>query len=389
MFPYPVASSPYGAFAVWMGEMREIECRVPGSHKNRPVPNPARNNRNPPAPNAARNNRNPPAHNAARGNRNPPAHNPAHNLARGIRNSPAHNPAHNPARGIRNPPAHNPAHNLARGIRNPPAHNPAHNPARGIRNPPARHPAPNPARGIRSHPAHNPAHNPARNHGVSPMADIARRLDLYAEEGKYLYFAYGSNIHVSQMAERCPRSLFVGAASLPGHQWQINERGVANIVPSPSHRVEGLVYLVDREDEKTLDRSEGVSRKLYERQMREVDLTPHPTLYTQKSSLVAAELARQRQPGQGNNAGVLRRGGPSQPELRPGRIKVLVYVSERFKTDGAIRPEYISRMQKAMADGLKLGISASYVEDCINPLVNPRPRGPAHMRIEPRRPGPR
>ncbi|KAF1737824.1 Gamma-glutamylcyclotransferase [Beauveria bassiana] len=338
MFPYPVVPSPYGAVFV--------EERVEWTHKNRPAPNPARNNRNPPAPNAARNNRNPPAHNAARGNRNPPAHNPAPNLARGIRNPPAPNPAPNPARGHRNPPAHNPA--------------------------------PNPARGIRR----LPAHNPARPNGVSPMADIARKLNLYADEGIYLYFAYGSNIHVSQMAERCPRSLFVGAASLPGHRWQINERGVANIVPSPSHRVEGLVYLVDREDEKTLDRSEGVSQKLYERQMREVDLTPHPTLYTQKSSLVAAELER-------NNAGVLRRGGPSRPELRPGRIKVLVYVSERFKTDGAIRTEYITRMQKAMADGLKLGISASYVEDCINPLINPRPRGPAHMRIEPRRPGPR
>ncbi|KAM3518796.1 hypothetical protein MY4038_009990 [Beauveria bassiana] len=388
MFPYPVVSSPYGAVLV-----EEIERRVSWTHKNRPAPNPARNNRNPPAPNAARNNRNPPAHNAARGNRNPPAHNPAPNLARGHRNPPAPNPAPNPARGIRNPPAHNPAPNPARGIRNPPAHNPAHNPARGIRRLPAHNPAlnpaHNPARGIRRLPAHNPAPNPARPNGVPPMADIARMLDLYADQGKYLYFAYGSNIHVSQMAERCPRSLFVGAASLPGHRWQINERGVANIVPSPSHRVEGLVYLVDREDEKTLDRSEGVSRKLYERQMREVDLTPHPTLYTQKSSLVAAELAMQRQPGQGNNAGVLRRGGPSRPELRPGRIKVLVYVSERFKTDGAIRPEYINRMQKAMADGLKLGISASYVEDCINPLVNPRPRGPAHMRIEPRRPGPR
>ncbi|KAM3518797.1 hypothetical protein MY4038_009991, partial [Beauveria bassiana] len=353
MFPYPVVSSPYGAVLV-----EEIERRVSWTHKNRPAPNPARNNRNPPAPNAARNNRNPPAHNAARGNRNPPAHNPAPNLARGHRNPPAPNPAPNPARGIRNPPAHNPAPNPARGIRNPPAHNPAHNPARGIRRLPAHNPAlnpaHNPARGIRRLPAHNPAPNPARPNGVPPMADIARMLDLYADQGKYLYFAYGSNIHVSQMAERCPRSLFVGAASLPGHRWQINERGVANIVPSPSHRVEGLVYLVDREDEKTLDRSEGVSRKLYERQMREVDLTPHPTLYTQKSSLVAAELAMQRQPGQGNNAGVLRRGGPSRPELRPGRIKVLVYVSERFKTDGAIRPEYINRMQKAMADGLKL-----------------------------------
>ncbi|KAM3515430.1 hypothetical protein MY11210_000992 [Beauveria gryllotalpidicola] len=237
------------------------------------------------------------------------------------------------------------------------------------------------------------AGNSARSNRGSTMTDIARMLDQHAAQGRYLYFAYGSNIHASQMAERCPRSLFVGAASLPGHRWQINERGVANIVEAPNHRVEGLVYLVDREDEKALDRSEGVSKGFYQRQLREVDLTPHPYLYTQKTSLVASELAMQRQHGQGNNAVILGRGSPNVPpiqqELRPGRVKVLVYVSERYKTDGTIRPEYVHRMQKAMSDGLKLGISASYVEDCINPLVNQRHRVPAHRMVESRRQGSR
>ncbi|KAM3501206.1 hypothetical protein MY10362_005731 [Beauveria mimosiformis] len=255
---------------------------------------------------------------------------------------------------------------------------------RGNRDSPARNPERNPARILR-----NPfAVNPARNNRGSPMNDITRMLDLHADQGRHLYFAYGSNIHVSQMAERCPRSLFVGAAALPSHRWQINERGVANVVPSPNRHVEGLVYLVDGEDEKALDRSEGVSKKLYERQLREVDLKPHPTLCEQKASLVAAELARQRQHGQGNNA-VARRGNANQPqirhELRLGGIKVLVYVSERYKADGAIRPEYISRMKKAMADGLKLGISASYVEECINPLVDPKHRDTAQLVDESRR----
>ncbi|KAM3451134.1 hypothetical protein MY3296_005506 [Beauveria thailandica] len=326
-FFYP----PYGA-----EEYFKIEYRA-GRRRNRDSP--ARNivhngNRDSPAPpNAARINGNPPADNAARNNRNPPAD--------------------NAARNNRNPPADN----AARNNRN------------------------------------SSAHNAARSNRGSPMDDIACMLGLPVEHGKSLYFAYGSNIHVSQMAERCPGSRFVGAASLPGYRWQINERGIANIVPSPNDRVEGLVYLLAREDEKSLDRIEAVSKKLYARQFLQVDLTPHPTLCAQKSWRVAAELARQIQPGQGNNAVVVRRGDANlariQHNLRPGRVQVLVYISEQYKVDGEIRSEYINRMQKAMADGLKLGIPASYVDKCLSPLVNPRPKVPAHKRIEPRRQGSR
>ncbi|KAM3426692.1 hypothetical protein NHJ13734_009308 [Beauveria thailandica] len=267
--------------------------------------------------------------------------------------------------------------------RDSPARNIVHN---GNRDSPA---PPNAAR-INGNP---PADNAARNNRVSPMADIARMSGLHVEQGGSWYFAYGSNMHVSQMADRCPRSRFVGAASLPGYRWQINEKGIANIVPSPNDRVEGLVYLLEREDEKSLDRIEAVSKKLYARQRLRVDLTPHQTLCAQKSWLVAAELARQSQPGQGNNAVVVGQGDANlaqiQHNVRPGRVKVLVYISEQYKVDGAIRSEYINRMQKAMADGLTLGIPASYVEKCLSPLVNPRPKVPAHKRIEPRRQGSR
>ncbi|KAM3440601.1 hypothetical protein MY4824_002049 [Beauveria thailandica] len=341
----------YGPFLV--KQRVNIECRVRGRRQRN---SPARNivhhgNRDSPAPhNAARINGNPPADNAARNNRNPPAD----NAARNNRNP----PADNAARDNRNPPADN----AARNNRN----SSAHNAARSNRN--------------------SSAHNAARSNRGSPMADTARVSDLPVEQGKSFYFAYGSNMHVSQMADRCPRSRFVGPASLPGYRWQINEKGIANIVPSPNDRVEGLVYQLAWEDEKSLDRIEAVSKKLYERQFLPVDLTPHPTLCKQKSWLVAAELAGQRQPGQGNNAVVVRRGDAN---LRPGRVKALVYISEQYKVDGEIRSEYINRMQKGIVDGQTLGIPASYVDKCLSPLVNPRPKVPAHKRIEPRRQGSR
>lgn len=48
-----------------------------------------------------------------------------------------------------------------------------------------------------------------------------------------LYFAYGSNLALSQMEMRCPSSPYVAPARLKNWRWQINKRGYANIVPVP------------------------------------------------------------------------------------------------------------------------------------------------------------
>ena len=80
-----------------------------------------------------------------------------------------------------------------------------------------------------------------------------------------LYFAYGSNLHLAQMSRRCPRSAFLGRAILRGYRWQINERGVANIVKSKNSSVQGLVYCLGDGDEESLDGSEGVLAGFYEK----------------------------------------------------------------------------------------------------------------------------
>jgi gamma-glutamylcyclotransferase len=76
-----------------------------------------------------------------------------------------------------------------------------------------------------------------------------------------LYFGYGSNLWLQQMAVRCPGSTFVGIDRLRNYRWMINERGSANLVPlDPSTdfqngraHVWGMVYTLTKSDEARLD----------------------------------------------------------------------------------------------------------------------------------------
>lgn len=84
-----------------------------------------------------------------------------------------------------------------------------------------------------------------------------------------LYFAYGSNIHLEQMAERCPAAQVVGPAVLDGYEllFRGNRRGtgVATIEPLPGSRVHGLLWNLTPVCERSLDIYEGYPR-LYEKE---------------------------------------------------------------------------------------------------------------------------
>jgi len=73
-----------------------------------------------------------------------------------------------------------------------------------------------------------------------------------------LYFAYGSNMWLAQMAERCPDHRLLGVGVLKGYRWIISSRGYANIIKSPTDVVYGVVYEISVSDEAHLDVSEGV-----------------------------------------------------------------------------------------------------------------------------------
>ena len=73
---------------------------------------------------------------------------------------------------------------------------------------------------------------------------------------KILYFAYGSNLCIRQMNDRCPNNSKMGMGKLKGHRWIISKRGYANVVKSS--------------DEEKLDVCEGVSTKCYLKENLEI-----------------------------------------------------------------------------------------------------------------------
>ncbi|KAK7698975.1 hypothetical protein SLS64_012030 [Diaporthe eres] len=144
-----------------------------------------------------------------------------------------------------------------------------------------------------------------------------------------LYFAYGSNISPEQMAHRCPDSIFLGKATLPEYRWQVNERGVANVVPVPKRSpqeerkgrrrdhddaddnnavvVEGLIYAISAEDERQLDLYEGVAKGRYEKYDVCVDFEPvRGNVFARCTSASVAKAVREEE-GIRKEAGMERR----------------------------------------------------------------------------------
>ena len=62
-------------------------------------------------------------------------------------------------------------------------------------------------------------------------------------EYRRLYIAYGSNINIEQMANRCPNSKVIGKEMLKGYELEF--RGVATIVPKENAEVPVLIWEID------------------------------------------------------------------------------------------------------------------------------------------------
>lgn len=75
---------------------------------------------------------------------------------------------------------------------------------------------------------------------------------------RHPYFAYGSNLCVRQMAQRCPGAADPRPAILADHEWLINQRGVATVEPFAGTQVHGVLWHISDDDLATLDSAEGV-----------------------------------------------------------------------------------------------------------------------------------
>lgn len=75
------------------------------------------------------------------------------------------------------------------------------------------------------------------------------------------YFAYGSNLNVRQMLARCPGAEPIARCFLPDYRLIFD--GVADIVPTRGHSVQGAIYKITRRCEAALDRYEGFPTLYY------------------------------------------------------------------------------------------------------------------------------
>lgn len=76
-----------------------------------------------------------------------------------------------------------------------------------------------------------------------------------------LYFAYGSNINLEQMAQRCPDAQVVGPVTLENYELlfrgNLRGNGVATIAPREGSTVHGLLWNITPKCERALDYYEG------------------------------------------------------------------------------------------------------------------------------------
>ncbi len=86
-----------------------------------------------------------------------------------------------------------------------------------------------------------------------------------------IYFAYGSNMHGGEMAERCPEAEFIGPAKLVGFTFRIAKGGYGTIVVDPPGLVHGVLWTLSPDDERSLDEYEGLPQGLYKRMLVDVE----------------------------------------------------------------------------------------------------------------------
>ena len=76
-----------------------------------------------------------------------------------------------------------------------------------------------------------------------------------------LYFAYGSNMNLNQMAFRCPDAEVVESVRLEGYRLAFRTNGggngVATILPEEGSCVDGVLWRISEQDEQHLDHYEG------------------------------------------------------------------------------------------------------------------------------------
>ena len=90
-------------------------------------------------------------------------------------------------------------------------------------------------------------------------------------ESKKYYIAYGSNLHLKAMAQRCPDAKVVGTGVLEG--WQLLFKGCATIGKCPGKNTPVAIWEISERDEARLDVYEGFPGFYYKENL-EIEVIP-------------------------------------------------------------------------------------------------------------------
>ena len=74
------------------------------------------------------------------------------------------------------------------------------------------------------------------------------------------YLAYGSNLSVEQMLQRCPQAIYVGTSEIKGYRLLFRGSltgSYLTIEPEKNRKVPVLIWRVSDQDEEALDLYEG------------------------------------------------------------------------------------------------------------------------------------
>lgn len=85
------------------------------------------------------------------------------------------------------------------------------------------------------------------------------------------YLAYGSNLSMAQMAQRCPEAVYIGTAEIPDYQllFKGSQSGsYLTVEPKSGSSVPVLVWRISDRDEFRLDRYEGCPTFYYKTTMQ-------------------------------------------------------------------------------------------------------------------------
>lgn len=93
------------------------------------------------------------------------------------------------------------------------------------------------------------------------------------------YFAYGANMDLENMSDRCLDAIVISTCVLEGYRFIINHYGVASIIEDHSSNVYGILWEISQEDEDFLDLFEGVKGGWYTKEVINVAMIEDDTIH--------------------------------------------------------------------------------------------------------------